>query len=156
MTTGICALASANLTARDCLIGETGQLTVVADAIIHYTVTFPDGVVEHGSYIVQGAWTVRVITVTEENWTVAESAALTLTMSSHDEPPGNQLQRFPGHPPRRSIPVRMSSPPALPMHSSFLEGRLQSPSSGAAKLLLLHRPVINEGSLSLTVRSASS
>jgi hypothetical protein len=106
-------LASANLTVRDCLIGETGQLTVVADAIIHYTVTFPNGVVEHGSYIVQGAWTVRVITVTEENWTIAESAALTLTMSSVNEPPGNQLQRFPGHPPTEEHPGENVEPAGL-------------------------------------------
>jgi hypothetical protein len=82
LTTGVCAVASTNLTAWGCLSGEVGQFTTVVNSTIHYTVTFPDGAVVQGNYVVHGAWTLSVISVTEQHSGSASAAPAILVTSS--------------------------------------------------------------------------
>jgi len=100
LATGVCAVASANLSAWGCLSGETGQFTTVVNSTMHYTVMYPDGAVVQGNYVVRGAWTVGVITVTEQRSGSAAAAPSLLVGSSPEitlGAPGPSVERLGGN-----------------------------------------------------------
>jgi hypothetical protein len=61
-TTGICAITTTP-SQFGCLVGETGQFTLVSGATYYYTVTFSDGAQILGSISGMTPWTVQVVSL---------------------------------------------------------------------------------------------